>query len=831
MVMFDRFSERAVRVIMASQEEAQRLMAHSLGNEHMILGMIREKEPVVLKTFEFFKAEPGRTKSLLEEAIKSEGGRPANEIPFSAQVKHTIELAWDEARQLGHSYVGVEHLFMGLLRENTGLCARVLNDLGINYSTAKNRIIAYLGEETAYHRKAPSSSGTPVLDAFSRDLTVQAREKKLDPVVGRTKEIERVVQILSRRKKNNPVLTGEAGVGKTAIVEGLAQKIVTGNVPHTLMNKRVVSLDLGLLIAGTKYRGEFEERLKRIIEELRKSDSVILFIDEIHTIIGAGAAEGAMDAANMLKPALARGELQCIGATTQDEYRKKIESDAALERRFQSVLVEEPTVPETIEILKGLRPRYEDFHRVRISDQALVSAARLSAHYIPDRHLPDKAIDLVDEASAKVMLSSAVAPPEVVELSKELERIKTEKETAVREQEYEKAAQLRDKEEAIRTQYEAAAKNIGSADRQARPEVEEESIAQIVSSWTGVPITQLTEEETKRLLKMEEEIGRKVVGQEEAVSVIAKSIRRSRAGLKDPKRPIGSFLFMGPSGVGKTELAKRVAEFIFGDKDAMVRIDMSEYLESHTVSRLVGSPPGYVGFGEGGLLSEPVRRKPHSVVLLDEIEKAHHDVTNILLQVLDDGKLTDSQGHTVDFRNTIIIMTSNVGADLIRKQTSFGFLTRDDAGATYDRMKEQVLEELKKSFKPEFLNRIDESIVFHPITKEDLVKIVDIMIGELNERLEAKGYYLELTKKAKDFLAEKGYDPKFGARPLRRTIENEIEEPLSEEVLLGNFPYGTRIKVDLKDEKIVFSGKPAKKQQGRSEKTMESKEAETPASK
>ena len=684
MVMFERFTERAVRVIMASQEEARRFAASSVGNEHMLLGMIREKEPVVLKTFEYYKVDPARVKSAIEEAIKSETMRPSIDLPFSGQVKKTIEYAWDEARQLGHSYVGVEHLLMGLLREGSGISGKVLNDLGITYDGAKNRIIAFLGEETTFQRKASTSSNTPVLDNFSRDLTSQAKNNKLDPVVGRAKEIERVIQILSRRKKNNPVLTGEAGVGKTAIVEGLAQKIAAGDVPPTLAGKRVVSLDLGLLIAGTKYRGEFEERLKRILEEVRKADNVILFIDELHTIIGAGAAEGAMDAANMLKPPLARGEIQCIGATTHEEYRKRIESDAALERRFQSVIVEEPNIADTIEILKGIRSRYEEFHKVKITDQALVFAARLSNHYIPQRQLPDKAIDLIDEASAKVMLKSAASASD------------------------------------------AAQKAAGN---EVILEVNEETIAQVVSSWTGVPVSSLTEEETKRLLKMEEEIQKKIVGQDEAISVLAKSIRRARAGLKNQKRPVGSFLFLGPSGVGKTELAKRLAEFIFNDIEAVIRVDMSEYLESHTVSRLVGSPPGYVGFGEGGQLSEPVRRKPHSVVLLDEIEKAHPSVSNILLQILDDGRLTDAQGRVIDFRNTIIIMTSNSGAEHIMKETSFGFVTRDDVSANYDRMKAKVLDELKKSFKPEFLNRIDETIVFHPLSKEDLLTIVGILIG------------------------------------------------------------------------------------------------------
>jgi len=676
--------------------------------------------------------------------------------------------------------------------------------------TAKTKIVTLLGEVMAHQKKAPRASKTPILDSFGRELTALARNKELDPVIGRAKEIERVIQILSRRRKNNPVMIGEAGVGKTAIVEGLAQKIIAGEVPGTLIGKRLVMLDMGLLIAGTRYRGEFEERLKKVIDEVVKAGNVVLFIDELHTLIGAGAAEGAMDAANILKPALARGEIQCIGATTIDEFRKRIESDPALERRFQSVMVLESTIPETIEILKGLRERYEDFHKVKITDEALVAAARLSARYIADRFLPDKAIDLIDEAASRVMLRTMGAPPELVEITKELEAVKKEKEKAVDGQEFEKAAQLRDKEDSIRLQYEAVSKKISDLPRDKYPEVGPEVIAEVVAGWTGVPVTQLTEEETERLLKMEDELRRRVVGQDEAIKVIAKSIRRARAGLKDPRRPIGSFIFLGPSGVGKTELGKRLAEFLFGDVDAIIRIDMSEYLEQHAVSRLIGSPPGYVGFGEGGQLTEPVRRRPHSVVLFDEIEKAHPDVMNILLQILDDGKATDAQGHEIDFKNTVIIMTSNVGADLIRKETSMGFVTRTDAEAGYDKMKETVLEALKKHFKPEFLNRVDESIVFHPLSKQDLETIVGILIDDVNKRLEEKGFALSVSKKAEKFLVEKSYDPKLGARPLRRAIEDYIEDPLAEDVLRGEFSYGTEIKVDLKEDKLTFTGKARK---------------------
>jgi ATP-dependent Clp protease ATP-binding subunit ClpC len=805
--MFERFSERAVRVIMAAQEEAKRMGSNFVGAEHLLLGMLREGENIVLKTLDSFRVEPEDLVRKLEEEIGGKGShRREGELPFTAQVKKVIELAWDEARQLGHSYVGVEHLLLGILREGTGITGKVLAELGITASGAKSRVIGILGEESSYQRKGPQITTTPVLDMYSRDLTWLARERKLDPVIGRAKEIERMIQILSRRKKNNPVLTGEAGVGKTAIIEGLGQRIIAGDVPPPLIGKRVVALDLGLMIAGTKYRGEFEDRLKKVLEEVRKSQNVVIFIDELHTLIGAGAAEGAMDAANMLKPALARGEIQCIGATTMDEYRKRIESDAALERRFQSVLISEPTVDETKEILKGLRPRYEEFHKVRITDQALVSAARLSSRYISERHLPDKAIDLMDEAASRVMLRSSVAPPELIEITKEMDKIRHEKSGAIEAQEFERAAQLRDKEEALKLQYEAASKKMKAVDRESYPEVSSEVIAQVVSSWTGVPVTQLTEEETERLLNMEETLGKRVIGQEEAIKLIAKSIRRSRAGLKDPKRPTGSFLFMGPSGVGKTELARRLAEFLFGDMDALIRVDMSEYLESHTVSRLVGSPPGYVGFGEGGQLSEPVRRKPHSVVLLDEIEKAHQDVMNVLLQVLDDGRLTDAQGHVIDFKNTVIIMTSNVGAELIRKESGIGFVSRDDASQSYERMKEKVLDEMKKKFRPEFLNRIDENVVFRPLSKEDLGKIVDIMVGDLNERLGEKGISLSISSKSKTFIVDKGYDPHFGARPLRRTIEDHIEDPLSEDILKGKFGYGSKIKIDVERDSLSFKG-------------------------
>lgn len=834
MAMFERFSEKAVRVIMAAQEEAKRLGSGFVGAEHLLLGMLREGEKVVIRTLEFFQVDPATVK----QKIEKEAGRRTHvkgvEIPFNLQVKNVIEYAWEEARQLGHSYVGVEHLFLGILREGSGITGKILGELKISPVSAKNKVISILGEETTFQRRGvPKATNTPILDSFSRDLTYNAREGNLDPVIGRTSEIERVIQILSRRKKNNPVLIGEAGVGKTAIVEGLAQKVIVGNVPAPLLDRRIVTLDLGLMIAGTKYRGEFEDRLKKVLEEVSKAKNVILFIDELHTLIGAGAAEGAMDAANILKPALARGEIQVIGATTIDEFRKRIESDPALERRFQSCMVSEPTVDETIEILRGLKTKYEEYHKVNILDLALVSAARLSARYIPDRHLPDKAIDLIDEAASKVMLRSASAPPELIELTKELEEIRFQKEKAVSAQHFEEAAKLRDKEDEIKQRYDEASKKVGAkGNKDSYPVVDAEVIAEVVSSWTGVPVTKLTEEETKRLLQMEEALKKHVVGQDEGIEVISKSIRRARAGLKNPRRPIGSFIFMGPSGVGKTELGKRLAEFLFGDIDAVVRVDMSEYLESHTVSKMIGSPPGYVGYGEGGQLTEQIRRKPHSVVLFDEIEKAHADVTNVLLQIMEDGKITDAQGRAIDFKNTVVIMTSNVGADEIKKDTAIGFVRAEDVTGNYDRMKEKVLDELKKRFRPEFLNRVDEKIVFRPLSKEHLTQIVDILMEDTNARLKEKGIELTVAKKAKEFLVEKGYDPKLGARPLRRAIEESIEDPLSEEILRGKFGYGSKIKANVVKDEITFSGtkgKTSKTKSSRSKKSAKSENSSNPA--
>jgi ATP-dependent Clp protease ATP-binding subunit ClpC len=809
--MFERFTEKAVRVIMAAQDESKRLGQNFVGTEHLLLGMLREQDGVVIKTLQALGVNPEEVKSKTEDAARRRGSIPIEgEIPFTADVKKVMELAWEEARQLGHIYVGVEHLFLGLVRESSGVAARVLGIFGITPNSVKNKIIALLAQGAVYQRKIIIPTNTPVLDSFSRDLTALAKEKKLDPVIGRAKEIERVVQILARRTKNNPVLTGEAGVGKTAIVEGLAQKIIESIVPPPLLAKRVVVLDLGLLVAGTKYRGEFEERIKKVLEEVRKAGNVILFIDEFHTLIGTGAAEGAMDAANILKPALARGEIQCIGATTIEEFRKNIEKDAALERRFQSVLVEEPSEEESLEILNGLRSRYEDFHRVKITDAALSAAVKLSSRYISDRHLPDKAIDLMDEASSRVMLKSFLTPPELQAISKKMEDLRRQKDEFARSQEFEKAAQLRDEEDKLKEEHDKLIEKFKAVGRKEWPEVNSESVAEVVSAWTGVPVTQLTEEETKRLLKMEEELSLRVIGQDEVLKALSKSIRRARAGLKDPKRPTGSFLFMGPSGVGKTETAKALAQFLFGNEEAIVRVDMSEYLESHTVSRLIGSPPGYVGHGDASQLTEPVRRRPHSIVLLDEIEKAHPDVLGVLLQILEDGRLTDAKGITVDFKNTVVIMTSNVGGREISRDTSMGFITTVDAKSSYESMKREVKAEAKKQFKPEFLNRIDEMLVFRALSKEDLERIAELMVGRLNERLKEKGFCVTLTKKAGDYIVEKGYDPKHGARPLRHTLEDLIENPLSEEILKGRFAPGSKITVKFEKDKIVFHGHASK---------------------
>ncbi|HET6761346.1 MAG TPA: ATP-dependent Clp protease ATP-binding subunit, partial [Gemmatimonadaceae bacterium] len=729
------------------------------------------------------------------------------------RAKRVIELAIDEARRLGHNYIGTEHLLLGLIREGEGVAARVLEAMGADLERVRAQVVYLLGEEgtTSYTKQ---TSKTPTLDEFGRDLTKLARESKLDPVIGREREIERVIQVLSRRTKNNPALIGEPGVGKTAITEGLAQRIVRGDVPEVLRNKRVVQLDLAALVAGTKSRGEFEERMKKVMDEIRKAQGeVVLFVDELHTLVGAGAAEGAIDASNILKPALARGELQCIGATTLDEYRKYVERDAALERRFQPILVSEPSVEQTIEILKGLRPRYESHHGVSISDDALIAAATLAEKYIADRFLPDKAIDLMDEASSKIRLQASFLPQEVRQAVEKVERVRREKDDAIKAQDFEKAAPLRDKERVLRQKLEELESSWKKEKGRDVSTVSGEDIADIVSSWTGIPVTRLVEEETQRLLHMEDSIHQRIVGQEEAVRAVAKAVRRARTGLKDPRRPVGSFIFLGPTGVGKTELARALAEFLFGDENALIRIDMSEYSERHTISRLVGSPPGYVGYEEGGQLTEQVRRRPYSVVLFDEIEKAHPEIFNVLLQILDDGRLTDAQGRTVDFKNAVLIMTSNVGAPILEKEIAIGFRPSrggDEAMASaYERMKERITEELRRTFRPEFLNRIDEIIIFRPLTSEQIKSIVDILISRVRRELRGQNMDLEMSEAAKDVLAKEGFDPTFGARPLRRAIQRLIEDQLSDELLRGNFSSGDTVLVDAKDGKIEFTKKRA----------------------
>jgi len=809
--MFNRFTERARRVILLAREEAKRLDHDYLGTEHLLLGLIREGEGVAALALQNLGIDLEQVRQEVEKAVGRGGGSLfLGQIPFTPRAKKVLELAVTEARNLGHNYIGTEHLLLGLIREGEGVAAQILTNLGADLEKVREEVVALLGEKVSVER-ASQPSNTPTLDRYGRDLTQLARNGELDPVIGREKEIERVIQILSRRTKNNPVLIGEAGVGKTAIAEGIAQRIVAGSLPEPLLNKRLVTIELGSVVAGTKYRGEFEKRMERILNEIRKAKNIILFIDEIHTLVGAGAAEGAIDASNILKPALARGELQCIGATTLDEYRKYIERDEALERRFQPVMVNEPTVKETIQILKGLRDRYEAFHRVKISDQALEAAVRLSHRYIQGRFLPDKAIDVMDEAAARVRLQSSVRPKKLKSVESELEQIRKEKEAAIKAQEFEKAAKLRDKEKNLRrilmeerTQWEQK-----KGKKIEEEVVTEKDIAYIVSSWTNIPVRDLTEEESRRLLRMEEALHKRMIGQEDAIKAVAQSIRRAQAGVKNIKRPIGCFMFLGPTGVGKTELARSLAEFLFGDEDAMIRLDMSEYMEKFTVSRLTGAPPGYVGYEEGGELTEKVRRRPYSVILLDEIEKAHPDVFNILLQIMEDGRLSDSLGHTVDFRNTVLIMTSNLGAEQIRSGASMGFRSTE-GGMSYEEMKARVLSELKRHFRPEFLNRLDEVIVFHPLSKEEIKKIVGLMLEEERKLLKEKNIDLEVTAEAKDLIAEEGYDPDFGARPLRRAIQRLIENPLSEEILEGRFKEGDTVVVRVKDGQITFSKKKEK---------------------
>jgi ATP-dependent Clp protease ATP-binding subunit ClpC len=823
--LFERFTDRARRVVVLAQEEARLLNHNYIGTEHILLGLIHEGEGVAAKALESLSISLEGVRAQVEEIIGQGGSSPSGHIPFTPRAKKVLELSLREALQLGHNYIGTEHILLGLIREGEGVAAQVLTKLGADLSRVRQQVIQLLsgyqsggatggGEKGqpaaagvgASSSNQESSQGSLVLDQFGRNLTTAAREKKLDPVIGREKEIERIMQVLSRRTKNNPVLIGEPGVGKTAIVEGLSQRIVANDVPDTLRDKQLYTLDLGALVAGSRYRGDFEERLKKVLKEIKTRGDIILFIDEIHTLVGAGAAEGAIDAASILKPMLARGELQTIGATTIDEYRKHLEKDAALERRFQPVKVEPPTVAHTIEILKGLRERYETHHRVTITDQALIAAANMADRYIADRQLPDKAIDLIDEAGSRLRIKRMQTPPDYKDLENEISKVKKEKEEAIENQKFEAAASLRDREKELLEQKLEKEKEWRDAGVDLFDEVNEEAIADVLAMWTGIPVSKLTEAETAKLLRMEEELHKRVIGQEDAVKAVSQAIRRTRAGLKDPKRPSGSFIFLGPTGVGKTELAKTLAEFLFGDENSLIALDMSEYQEKHTVSRLVGSPPGYVGYDEGGQLTEAVRRKPFSVVLFDEVEKAHPDVFNTLLQILEDGRLTDSQGRAVDFKNTVIIMTSNLGTADLRK-ANLGFQKTSEA-VSYEKMKAKVNDALKAHFRPEFLNRIDETIVFHELSREEIVQMIDKMLKRLTEQLKNQGIGLELTVEAKILLAEKGYDPTLGARPLRRAIQRLLEDPLSEKLLLGEYSSGMTVIADTTDGEIVFQGVP-----------------------
>ncbi len=804
--MFERFTDRARRVVVLAQEEARLLNHNYIGTEHILLGLIHEGEGVAAKALESLGISLEAVRSQVEEIIGQGGSSPSGHIPFTPRAKKVLELSLREALQLGHNYIGTEHILLGLIREGEGVAAQVLVKLGADLSRVRQQVIQLLsgysgsgqgekaGATTGQGSEQGAQSGSLVLDQFGRNLTQLAADKKLDPVIGREREEERVMQVLSRRTKNNPVLVGEPGVGKTAIVEGLAQSIAEGDVPETIAGKQLYTLDLGALVAGSRYRGDFEERLKKVLKEIRTRGDIILFIDELHTLVGAGAAEGAIDAASILKPMLARGELQTIGATTLDEYRKHLEKDAALERRFQPIKVEEPTVAHTIEILKGLRDRYEEHHRVTITDQAVVAAANLADRYISDRQLPDKAIDLIDEAGSRLRMKRMKTPDDYKEIEAEIAEVVSRKKAAVEAQNFEDASSLRDQEKELLDAKAEKETEIKAAGVDLFDEVDEEAIAEVLSIWTGIPVYKLTEEETAKLLRMEDELHKRVIGQQDSIKAVSQSIRRTRAGLKDPKRPSGSFIFLGPSGVGKTELAKTLAEFLFGDEDALISLDMSEYMEKHTVSRLVGSPPGYVGYEEGGQLTEAVRRKPFSVVLFDEIEKAHPDVFNTLLQILEEGRLTDSQGRTVDFRNCVLIMTSNLGtADLRKANVGFG---KADAQLTYEKMKAKAEDALKQHFRPEFLNRIDETIVFHELTQDEVFEIVDLMMRRIVTQLQGQGLGIELTDEAKRHLAEEGYDPSLGARPLRRAIQRLVEDPLSEKLLWKEFRAGQIVLVD-----------------------------------
>ena len=803
---FEKFTERARRVLTLAQEEAQHFSHSYIGTEHILLGLVREEEGVAARVLTNRGVVLSKVRSAVEFII-GRGEKPGSgEIGLSPRAKRVIELAIDEARHLGHNYIGTEHLLLGLLREGEGIAASVLDSFGVTLEQVRTEIVHVLSQSAPRARPTRVTSRTPTLDQLGIDLTAAARAGKLDPVIGRVKEIERVIQILSRRTKNNPALIGEPGVGKTAVVEGLAHRIAAGDVPETLEGKRLVTLDIGALVAGTKYRGEFEERLKKVIDEIKTAGNCILFVDEFHTIIGAGAAEGAVDAANILKPSLARGELQCIGATTLDDYRKYVERDAALERRFQPILVKEPSVDETLEILQGIKQRYEEHHRLTISDEALRSAATLAARYIPDRFMPDKAIDLIDEAASRVNIQHRTIPITLKEARQAEDSVRKDKDAALATQQYEYAAELRERELQLVEKIKKIEAEWHAEREQVTPVVTADDIAEIVSMWTSIPVVQLTADETSRLLNMEEVLHKRIIGQDEAINIVAKAVRRARAGIKDPRHPIGNFIFLGPTGVGKTELVRALAEFMFGSEEALTRLDMSEFMERHTVARLVGAPPGYVGYEEGGQLTEAVRRKSYCVILLDEIEKAHPDVFNILLQIFDDGHLTDAKGRRVDFRNSIIVMTSNVGAELIRKGSTIGFTVHDEAKTrqeSYEKMKEKLLGELKKTFRPEFLNRIDGVVVFHSLTKEHIREIVDLMLVSATQQLAEKKIKLEVTEAAKDFLGEKGYDEVFGARPLRRVIQDMVEDKLSDDLLRGKFQSGDTVVVDVEEGEIV----------------------------
>jgi len=807
--MHDRFTERARKVMSLARLEAQRFYHDYVGTEHILLALVKEGTGVASVVLKKMGVELKEIREEIEKKVKR-GSEPVSgkqQLHYTPTAKRVLELAFEEARNLGHHYIGTEHLLLGLLREEDGVAAQVLIGLGLKLDEVREEIHNFLGSEFQPQGQPKAArkgkSDTPALDSFGRDLTQLAREGKLDPVIGREREIQRLTQVLSRRTKNNPVLLGEAGVGKTAIVEGFAQALVSGNVPEILRDRRIVVLDLALMVAGTKYRGQFEERIKAVMNEVRKAKNVILFIDELHTLVGAGGAEGAIDASNVLKPALSRGEIQCIGATTLDEYRKYVEKDGALERRFQTIMVDPPTKEETLEILKGLRDRYEAHHRVRYTDEALSLAVELSSRYISGRYLPDKAIDVMDEAGARVRMAATTKPPDLKAMEEEIERLNAEKELAVASQDFERAARLRDRAQKLRATVQATMREWREKVEEAEGIVDEDVIAEVVSSMTGIPLTRLESEEAERLLRMEEELHKRVVSQDEAIKAIAKAVRRSRSGLKDPRRPVGSFIFLGPTGVGKTLLARALAEFMFGEEDALIQIDMSEYMEKHNVSRLIGAPPGYIGYEEGGQLTEKIRRRPYAVVLLDEIEKAHPDVFNMLLQIMEEGRLTDSFGRHVDFKNVILIMTSNIGADMIKNQGGMGFV-KATGEETYEQMKERLMAIVERHFRPEFLNRLDDIIVLRHLTRGDLRKIVDLEFSYVGNRLKDRGITVELSDEAKEFLIDKGYSPEFGARPLRRAIENHVEDPLAEELLRGDFKEGSRIIVRVQDDHLYF---------------------------